>query len=50
MSKWDLQVWNGNKKQSTPLINVDYAIAALKKKQLIAQGIYARNIWIVKHK
>lgn len=44
---FNVEVWNGKIKQSTPYRNITYAIAQVRKKELISKGTFARNIWIV---
>ena len=46
--KYNLSVARGNMAKEVLERNIDYAIAVMRKKVLIASGTMARNIWIEK--
>ena len=46
--KYNISVARGNKTKEVIASNIDYPIAVMKKKMLIAAGTMARNIWIEK--
>lgn len=45
---WDVEIWNGGKHLSTPFKHLQYPIATMKKKSLVASGTFVHNIYIVK--
>lgn len=47
---YNVEVWINGAKKLTYYLNAVYALAALKKKQLINNGINVKSIYIVKIK
>ena len=45
---YNVEIYNGKTKLSTPFRNIQYAVAVQKRIQLMATGTLKRNIWIVK--
>lgn len=44
---YNVEVWEGKRIKHTLPLNVPYAIAVTKRKELISKGTFNRNIWIV---
>ncbi len=46
---YDIQICASKHLKQTTFRGLQYGVAMMKKKVLIAQGIVARHIWIVRH-